>query len=146
MACLLACLLALLLKIWDLELCEIGSSNFRSTPNSPATTANHLLALLGSWTSHLSHRSTHTRRSHLRLLPFASLLLVGGLFCVGQREADEDVVVHAAAEVGLLAVAGAHVSTGVEGGRPAVGAWHIERRTEVTTRETWEWPHCFRRT
>jgi len=72
--------------------------------------------------------------------------LVGWLFGVSEREADEVVVVRAAAELRVLAVARAHVGAGVEGGGPAVGAGHVEWGWVVNIREAWEdWegPHCF---
>ena len=62
--------------------------------------------------------------------------LVGRLFGVGEGEADEIVVIRAAAEVSLLAIDGARVGAAVEGGGPAIRGW-------IVAVEAWKWPHCF---
>jgi len=71
--------------------------------------------------------------------------LVAGLGGIGEREGYQVVVVHAAAEVGLLAVAGAHVGAAVEGGGPVggEGGWVVALVAAVEAWECWEWPHCF---
>ena len=71
--------------------------------------------------------------------------LVGRLFGIGEGEADEVVVVCAAAEESLLAPDGARVGAAVEAGGRGVGGWIVGVNRRVITVVAWEWPHCFGR-